>query len=136
MNRTPRILLIDDEPDLLELLARRLSRASFDVHTALGGEQGIDRAATDETGFDLVICDINMPGGLNGFDVHARLRERLTRWPLFYFLTGHGEGTPEFERAQALAPDVIITKPLNAKDLVARVRSAFGLSEDGPHFNS
>ena len=72
MERQPRLLLIDNDPDLIEALRIRLEHEGYECVTANTGAQGMIRFLDDE--FDLVISDLNMPGG-DGVDLIGRIRE-------------------------------------------------------------
>jgi two-component system OmpR family response regulator len=123
----PAILVIDDEVDLLDLFAKRLARAGFDVSTAATGAEAI--ALLDAREFRVVICDIHMPDGVSGFDVLAHVRG-AGRAPVgFLFVTGHGEGTPEMELAQSMGVDGVYVKPIPSKVLIAHLRQLCGLPE-------
>lgn len=125
--RTPSILVVDDEVDLLELFAKRLVKAGFSVTTASTGQAAAE--LLDSQSFLVVICDINMPGGVSGFDVMAHARNRPEPRPKFIFVTGHGEGTPEMEKAMALGVDGVYSKPISSKTLVQHLRQLCGLPE-------
>ena len=123
--RIPRILFVDDELDLLDLFSKRLKRAGFEVTVASNGRGAIEFLGTQT--FDAVVCDINMPGGVNGFDVfeyiHSKFPERLP----FIFVTGHGEGTPEMTRALSLGVEGVYSKPISSKILINHLQRICGL---------
>ncbi len=79
-----RILVIDDEPAILELLS--LALAQHQVHSARGGQEGLDACLNDE--WDVVLCDLMMPE-VSGMDVYARIAEvKPELLPRVVFLTG------------------------------------------------
>ncbi len=123
----PPILVVDDEVDLLELFAKRLVKAGFAVSTASTGQAASTLLDTKE--FLVVICDINMPGGVSGFDVLAHARSLQGSRPKFIFVTGHGEGTPEMEKALGMGVDGVYSKPISSKTLVQHLRQLCGLPE-------
>jgi DNA-binding response OmpR family regulator len=112
-----KILVVDDDPDLLSLVGFALAQAGFvvvkaaDVPTAL-------RAFAAETP-DLAILDINLPGG-SGFDVCGAIR-RQSRIPVM-MLTARGE-EEDLVRALDLGADDYLTKPFSPRTLLARVRA-------------
>jgi DNA-binding response OmpR family regulator len=112
-----RVLLVEDEIELLDLFSRRLLRAGFDVVAAPTAEEAI--AHLQDRVFDVVVSDIQLPG-LSGFDVFERVRS-LERKPAFLFVTGHGEGTPEMKRALSLGADGVYSKPVSLKILIERL---------------
>ena len=124
----PALLVVDDEVDLLELFVKRLTKAGFDVSTASTGGDAI--VALSQQAFHVVICDINMPGGINGFEVLEHVRKRAAQKIGFLFVTGHGEGTPELEKALSLGVDGVYSKPISSRTLIAHLRQLCGLPAD------
>jgi len=116
--KKPRLLVVDDEPDLLELYAKRLSRSGFEVISAENGQVAIDFLEKEK--FDAIVCDINMPVK-NGFDVFEFMRNHIKPPTPFIFVTGHGEGTPEMKTALSLGADAVYSKPVSSKILVERI---------------
>lgn len=104
-----RILVIDDEQAILDVVQIALTRAGFGVETAADGHKGIQKF--DEGHFDVVITDMLMPG-TNGHSVvqHIRNSERSST-PIIGF-----SGTPWFLNTSDF--DVVFTKPFPLKDLV------------------
>jgi CheY-like chemotaxis protein len=118
---SPKILVVDDELDLLELFAKRLKNAGFDIVKACSGVQALEILKSSR--FDAIICDINMPEGVSGFDVLAHVRSMAERKaPAFLFVTGHGEGTPEMEKALSLGVDGVYSKPISTRTLIEHLR--------------
>jgi len=117
----PRILLIDDEPLIGTLIARILG-SGYDVTTVCHGQPGLDLLGV-EGGFDLVLCDLMMPG-LTGMDVYARLAERGSpHVAKMVFLTG-GAFLGEAGQFLARVPNPCLEKPFLANDLREAVRHA------------
>lgn len=112
------ILVIDDEPELLEMVQLILQTAGFDVITATDGASGLRLAYQKHP--DLVILDIMMPG-LDGLDVCRRLRE-LTDVPII-FLTARSD-IEDIVAAFSCGADDYLTKPFHAAELLSRIRSA------------
>ena len=113
----PMVLVVDDQPEYARLISLSLAREGFEVRTASGGEEAIDRAS--ELHPDVVLLDINMPG-IGGFEVMSELRGR---WPVpIIMVTGAdhpGERTSGLDRGA----DDYVTKPFSARELAARVRA-------------
>lgn len=101
-----KILLIDDEETLLEMVAEILSSDGFDVDVAENGEIGLNKLLA--TSYDLIICDINMPK-MNGIDVIRNAREKGNK-DKFIFFTGHGNAKLKIESLKYGATD-FINKP-------------------------
>jgi len=112
-----KILVADDDPDLLDLVAYALSQAGYLVVKAADGNAAL--AAFDAEAPDLVILDINMPGQ-TGFEVCAAIRGRSTV-PVT-MLTARGE-EQDLVRALDLGADDYLTKPFSPRTLLARVKA-------------
>lgn len=113
-----RLLVVEDDPAILRGLSDNLRFESYEVTTAMDGEEGL-RLARDG-GFDLVILDVMLPK-LGGFDVCRRLREAGENVPIL-MLTARGE---EADRVHGLdlGADDYLTKPFSLRELQARVRA-------------
>jgi two-component system KDP operon response regulator KdpE len=110
-----RILIIDDDRSLLELLSGYLERQAYDVTTAASGQLGLTIFA--DQGPDLVILDVTMPG-LDGWQVLARLREQ-SDVPIVMLTARSDE--PEVLRGFSAGADDYVSKPFSFAQLVARV---------------
>ncbi len=110
-----RILVIEDDPMLAEVVERYLEREGFAVETRADGEAGLDRAIEWEP--DLVVLDVMLPG-IDGFEVCRRLR-RSTPTPVV-MLTARAE---EDDRVLGLelGADDYVTKPFSPRELTARI---------------
>ena len=113
-----RLLVVDDEPNILELLSASLRFAGFDVVTATNGEDALAQA--DATSPDLVVLDVMMPG-LNGFDVARALRRGGNRVPVV-FLTAK-DSTEDRVEGLTIGGDDYVTKPFSLEEVVARIRA-------------
>jgi two-component system phosphate regulon response regulator PhoB len=115
-----RILVVDDEPDLLELVRFNLCQAGFDVETATGGEEGLEKARRHPP--DLVVLDLMLPD-VPGTEVCRRLRtdSELGSVPIL-MLTARSE---EIDRVVGLelGADDYVTKPFSPRELVLRARA-------------
>ncbi|MBI3942827.1 MAG: response regulator transcription factor [Chloroflexi bacterium] len=113
-----RILVIDDDPAMTNLLKRGLSYEGFTVETAGSGEVGLQ--ITRARAPDLVILDIMMPG-IDGLEVLRRLRAADPHLPVL-FLTGKDAPSDQVRGLESGADDYV-TKPFTFEVLVARVRA-------------
>ncbi|MCD8514209.1 MAG: response regulator [Nitrincola sp.] len=115
-----KVLVVDDEPNILLSLEFLMQQAGFDVTTAEDGETALIRL--NDTEPNLVLLDISLPG-ISGFDVLEQIRkdERFTRLPVI-MLTAHGREV-EREKGMALGADDYITKPFSTQALVQKVRN-------------
>jgi DNA-binding response OmpR family regulator len=112
-----KILVADDDPDLLDLVAYALGQAGYLVVKAVNGTTAIERF--DAEAPDIAILDINMPGA-SGFDVCSTIRSRSSV-PIM-MLTVRGE-EQDLVRALDLGADDYLTKPFSPRTLLARVRA-------------
>jgi DNA-binding response OmpR family regulator len=113
------ILVVDDEPKIVQLVQDYLERAGFGVLTASGGKTALSLARTEKP--DMVILDLGLPG-MDGLDVTRTLR-RDSNVPIL-MLTARSEETDKLVGLE-LGADDYITKPFSPKELVARVRVVF-----------
>jgi DNA-binding NtrC family response regulator len=123
MSQQPgRVLVVDDERDILRACERILTGAGHEVVTLGSAEEAIDALATNRN-FDVVLCDIVMPD-LLGSDLFGIVRER---WPhlaeRFVFMTGAG-GFPHLGRWLANAKNAVLEKPFTPDELLSVVASA------------
>jgi CheY-like chemotaxis protein/AraC-like DNA-binding protein len=117
-NETLRILIVDDEPVNIRLLVETLRDYGFDLLTALDGQAGLLSAREGLP--DLILLDIRMPG-LDGFAVCARLKaDPVTRDIPVLFLTALTDTEQKLHAFQLGAIDYI-TKPFDAREVLARV---------------
>jgi DNA-binding response OmpR family regulator len=121
---TSRVLLIDDDARLYELLASYLSQNGFDVEGARDGGQGL--AALAARPFDAVLLDVMMPG-MSGLEACRRIREK-SRIPIL-MLTAKGDETDRVVGLE-LGADDYISKPFSPRELLARLRAV--LRRSGP----
>jgi two-component system response regulator CpxR len=112
-----RILVIDDDREMVDLLAQSLAQEGFDLTTAQSGEEGIELGRRQRP--ELILLDVNLPG-MNGFEVLRRLR-RESNVPVI-MLTARGE---EIDRIVGLeiGADDYLPKPFSVRELVARINA-------------
>ena len=111
-----RVLAIDDAPDVLLPVRVLLSKEGCTVWTAADGEEGL-KAARDRTP-DVILCDVGLPGPLDGFAVVKKLREsEATRRTYTVAVTGYGQPADREESRRA-GFDYHLTKPVSRDDLV------------------
>jgi DNA-binding response OmpR family regulator len=113
-----RILVIEDEPQMLLGLRDNLELEGYDVQTAADGDEGLHKASS--TAPDLVILDIMLPKR-NGFDVCRELRARNVSTPIV-MLTARSAETDKVLGLE-LGADDYVTKPFSITELLARVRA-------------
>jgi len=122
-----KVLVVDDERDIVELIRYNLTKEGFDVTAAHNGKEALDKAALIP---DLIILDLMMPV-LDGFETCKRLKAdaRTAKIPLV-FLTASSSESDEVVGLE-LGADDYIQKPISPRKLVARVKAALRRAEQG-----
>ena len=120
-----RILIADDEPNIVISLEFLMKREGFEVQVAVDGETALQAIATQLP--DLILLDIMLPKK-DGFEVCQQIRAN-PQWQSLkvVMLTAKGRDT-EVSKGLALGADAYMTKPFSTRDLVAQVRQLLGLS--------
>jgi two-component system, OmpR family, response regulator len=113
-----RLLVVDDEPNIRELLSASLRFAGFEVATAEDGMAAVTTARSFQP--DLLLLDVMMPG-MDGFDVVRTLRNDGMRAPVL-FLTAR-DATEDKVTGLTLGGDDYVTKPFSLEEVVARIRA-------------
>ena len=121
----PRVLVVDDEPQILRALRINLRARSYDVSVAATGPEALDVAAKHPP--DLVVLDLGLPG-LDGLDVIKGLRG-WTAVPIIV-LSGRADSTDKVEALDAGADDYV-TKPFSMDELLARMRATSRRAKTG-----
>ena len=118
-----RVLLIEDEPNIIEAISFLLSRDGWTVHTHEDGETAMDKLLGHLP--DMVILDVMLPGR-SGFDIlrDIRSREATAKLPVL-MLTARGQAKDR-EMALRLGADHFMTKPFSNAEVVEHVRAMMG----------
>jgi two-component system OmpR family response regulator len=130
VNESPeshRILVVDDEPNIVDVVSMALRFQGFSVESAGTGAEAIAAVASFRP--DLIVLDVMLPD-MEGFDVAQRLGAQRARVPII-FLTAR-DATDDKIRGLTLGGDDYVTKPFSLEELVARIRSILrrtGLAE-------
>ncbi len=122
-----RVLVIEDEPDLLAGIARALRDEGYAVDTAADGEDGLFKA--ESWPYDLILLDVMLPGR-DGWEIVRRLRERGRRVPVL-MLTAR-DAVADRVRGLDSGADDYLTKPFALDELLARVRALIRRGADQP----
>ncbi len=112
------LLVVDDEPNIRELLATSLRFAGFDVHSAADGGSALRLAKQFQP--DLLVLDVMLPD-MDGFTVTRRLREKGQHVPVL-FLTARDD-TQDKITGLTVGGDDYVTKPFSLEEVVARIRA-------------
>jgi len=114
-----KILIVDDEPNIVISLEFLMQQSGYEVATARDGADAMQKIATFQP--DLVLLDIMLPQ-LNGFEICQRIREN-SQWNGIKVIMLSAKGREiEVSKGIALGADAYVTKPFSTKDLIAQVQ--------------
>ncbi len=129
MNRSPRVLVVDDSPSVRALIRVNLELEGLDVATAVDGQDALDQVAVVRP--DLITLDVVMPR-LDGLAAATRLKQDpATREIPIVMVTARAQ-TADRERGRAAGVDAYLTKPFDPADLVGLVRDLLGGAGGAP----
>ena len=116
MTQKPRVMIIEDDPDMIELLSLILRRGGYEPIPALGGKEGL--RLLPETKADLILLDLRMPV-MDGFEMTRRLKEdeRTSHIPIILLTAKKLELDTE-QISRELQIDLILGKPFSPKEMV------------------
>jgi len=118
MNQEYKILVVDDEKDLCEILQFNLASEGFDIEVAYSGEEALTKPMEQ---FDLLLLDVMM-GGMSGFKLADKIRKELGLSVPIIFLTAR-EAEIDMLTGFNVGGDDYMTKPFSIKELVARIKA-------------
>jgi DNA-binding response OmpR family regulator len=124
---TAKVLLVEDDADLVRALKVNLTHEGYEVSWAKDGEEGFNLACRG--GHDLVLLDLMLPK-MDGFEVLRRLRESGSRVPVIC-LTARGQES-DVVAGLSLGADDYVVKPFSVAELMARIEAALRRSPTGP----
>ena len=120
------IVIVEDEPDILDVLSYNLKREGYEVATAQDGSRGLELIQNEKP--KLVLLDLMLPG-MDGLDVCRSLKsDDLTKTIPVIMLTAKGEES-DIVLGLGIGADDYITKPFSPKELIARVKAVLRRSE-------
>ncbi|HEY9206836.1 MAG TPA: response regulator [Candidatus Methanoperedens sp.] len=117
MNDIKKVLIVDDEPDTLELVKLILESKGFKTLLASSGKEALNRIALKP---DLVLLDIMMPD-MDGWDVFRKIKDIDSKIPIV-ILTAKAQNIDKFLGLHVLKADDYITKPFEKNELIDKVR--------------
>ncbi|MCC8018309.1 MAG: response regulator transcription factor [Rikenellaceae bacterium] len=124
-----RILLVDDEPDILEFVGYNLNKEGYEVHTASNGREAVEKALRIKP--HLILLDVMMPE-MDGMETCEQIRSHAElSHTLIAFLTARSEDYSQIAGFDAGADDYI-TKPIKVKILVSRIKAMLKRIENNP----
>lgn len=115
-----KVLMADDEPDVLSIMAKKVQAAGYDVVAAHDGEEAWTKIAKEDP--DIVVLDVNMPS-LDGFSLLKRLRESppSKKWQPVIIVSAREE-LADLQQGFSLEADHYLTKPCNIEDILKGIR--------------
>ncbi|WP_350342621.1 response regulator transcription factor [Proteinivorax tanatarense] len=116
-----KILVVEDENSILELIRFNLSKEGYNISTALDGEEAVTKISKDKP--DLIVLDLMLPK-LDGIEVCKRIRENHGYNVYIIMLTAKGEEIDKIVGLEVGADDYM-TKPFSPKELSVRIKAAF-----------
>jgi two-component system, OmpR family, response regulator len=128
---TDRVLVVDDEPNITDLVATALRYEGFEVASVGTGRGALEQIATFRP--QLVVLDVMLPD-LDGFEVARRLRQEGRRVPIL-FLTAK-DATEDKVRGLTLGGDDYVAKPFSLEELMARIRAVLRRVQDSAEASS
>ena len=123
-----KVLIVDDEPNIVAALEYLLQRNGYDVRIAANGEQALQQVASFVP--DLVLLDVMMPQR-SGYDICQRIRARPEWRGIRIAMVSAKGGEAEVSKGLSLGADLYITKPFSNAELVARIAQLLGDAPPG-----
>ena len=117
-----RILLVDDEQELVETLAERLNIRGIEARWATTGDAAMKFIAQEN--FDLAILDVKIPG-ISGIDLRKKMKEKCPDLK-FIFMTGHGSQDDYAAGSAEAGADYYLLKPVDIDDLIHKMNELLG----------
>ncbi len=112
-----RVLLVDDEQELVETLAERLNIRGIEASWATNGQDALE--LIDQKDFDLAVLDVKIPG-INGINLHKRMKEKHPDMR-FIFMTGHGSQDDFAAGSAETGVDYYLLKPVTIDELIHKM---------------
>lgn len=119
-----KVLIVDDEPDTLELVKLVLESGGFETVLAASGKEALNELEASRP--DLVLLDIMMPD-MDGWEVFRKIKEKNAKMPIA-ILTAKAQNFDRLLGLHVLKADDYITKPFGKNELISRVRKLAGLT--------
>ncbi len=119
MSDPTRVLIIDDDELVLELVKTTLESSGYEVIVAVDGESGLEKAKGEN--INLILLDLVMPGGLDGYGVYDKLKaDDKTKDIPVIMLTAKTQ-KEDIERGEKMGVDAYITKPFEPEELESKI---------------
>ena len=112
-----KVLLVDDEAELVETLAERMIMRDISADWATGAEDALAKA--DKIPYDIAVLDVKMPG-TSGITLKKLMEQKNPRMK-FIFMTGHGSEDDFHAGSMEAGPEYYLVKPVNIEDLIKKM---------------
>lgn len=122
-----RILVVDDEQDICEILQFNLENAGYEVVSANSAEQALELLLDKNLNYDLLILDVMM-GGMSGYQLARKIRTEMNSQLPIVFLTAKNTEN-DLLTGFSLGGDDYIAKPFSIQEVLARIKAIFRRSE-------
>jgi DNA-binding response OmpR family regulator len=119
-----KVLLVDDEAELVETLAERLVLRNISADWATGAEEALDKA--DKNPYDIAVLDVKMPG-TSGITLKKLMEQKNPRMK-FIFMTGHGSEDDFHAGSIEAGSDYYLVKPVNIEDLIKKMNEVMSVT--------
>lgn len=110
-----KILIVDDEIELRELLSLKFKKSGFEVDLAATGAEAAFKL--DSSNYGVVLCDLNLPDSPKGIELY-RLSNNKEQKPIFIAITGYTQDSPEVRDARTAGVEHIFSKPLKLRSIL------------------
>jgi DNA-binding response OmpR family regulator len=117
----PKILIVEDEPELVQTVQDRLEMYEYQVMTAGNGKEGLEKAIEEKP--DVVLLDVNMPT-MDGFEMLETLRKHPESADCVVIMVTVRDGRDDIARAEACGVEDYVTKPFELGELVEKMERA------------
>lgn len=123
----PKVLLVDDEPRIADIIEKYLSMNGFEIIKAIGGEEAL-KVLNSDAKLDLMVLDIKMPG-FDGMDIMQKAKESGRDFPIL-FLTGSINAEEHLDELKnsGFSREDVLCKPVDLPVLLEKVREKLGMA--------
>lgn len=119
-----KLLLVDDEKDMVEVVKKRLTQEGYEVVVAFNGEEALEKIKTDNP--DIILLDLMLPR-FNGFEVLKEIREKYKdKWRPVIIISARAE-IESLEKCYGMEADHYLTKPCSMENILQGIRTMISL---------
>ena len=126
MNKSAHILVVDDVPDMVEILSRQLRLEPYKIFKAYSGKESLELLKKNK--LDLILMDVNMPE-MDGFETIKIIRDTVKEFIPIIIVTASKDDTESITRGFAVGADDYVVIPCNKEELLARIKAMLRIKE-------